>query len=599
MLSRNPGVIFISDLRLSGLPNSHWFEEDSPRGLAGRCLVDAIEYLHSVPKYPARFWHVVNAHAVRLVHRCLADQSLNRHDVLVRMTRHIDDTCKQILESRQSSIPYFGDDFWDWASVVNALAEVKESSKTTGQVFADELDGFYRSVRDRLPKGDLSINDPDREWYGPATAGLAYRVLNKLLPDGTAGLTNVLKELKIQALEKIENGQYRKRRISWRHLLWHYGQVVAVFGHDAKEQADGLADFAWVSEPHEKSERVYALARVLQGAYAAEQNEITKTALEHLYKCQNLARPLGQGLIGDTVKGSLNVLDALWPNIESSDKAAIDIMVDALINAYAKANTIGFQVAIGFEAETLEQELNKQGAKVEPLVDGARQVKHPKFYGVICQGKSNAEANNATTTLIERWGAKWIIMSGVAGSLGTSVRTGPDRAEFQGPTEGAVVVATSLAPFRLRDKTRATSTTAAVPFGGRTWMTIPADPYLFRLAHEASQNSIGDFKSYYEGLIVTGTGILDSKEHPSKGKNEELKEFPGGLAIEEEGYQMGMVCLTRGVPYLNIRAISDLAEGGKREQSDDKAREAWEQKNAGRAAANLAVKVALLLCREW
>lgn len=130
-------------------------------------------------------------------------------------------------------------------------------------------------------------------------------------------------------------------------------------------------------------------------------------------------------------------------------------------------------------------------------------------------------------------------------------------------------------------------------------MIIPADPHLFRLAHLASEQSPGEFRGYREGQIVTGTGILDSKDNPHKGKEEVLKEFAGSLAIEEEGYQMGIVCLTRDIPCLNIRGISDLAEGGKRVQGDDKAKEAWEQKGAGRAAASLAVKVALLLSDEW
>jgi len=39
-------------------------------------------------------------------------------------------------------------------------------------------------------------------------------------------------------------------------------------------------------------------------------------------------------------------------------------------------------------------------------------------------------------------------------------------------------------------------------------MIIPADPRLFCLAHKASEQSQGDFKRYYEGEIVTGTGIV-------------------------------------------------------------------------------------------
>jgi nucleoside phosphorylase len=597
MSCRNPVAIFVSDLRDSEIANSHWFEENSPRGMAGRCLVDAMEYLHSIQKFPARFWHVVNAHAVRLVHRCLTDQSVNKKDVLDRMARHIEDTCQQLLKSRQNSIPYFGDDFWDWASVINAFAEVKDVSASAKQVIDDELAEFCKAVKNKMPDA-LSTGDPEREWYGPATAALAYRVLNKLLPD-TPDLMKVLKQLKPQALQKIENGKHLGHDVPARLVRWHYGQVVALFADEATEQASQLADFSWQGEPLEKSERVYTLARVLQGAYAAEDKKTIREALEQLYKYQSLGRPLGQGLMGDTVKGSLNVLDALWPNLHASEKTAIGGMVDALILQYAKANTIGFQVAIPFEANTLESELRKIGADVGPEVSGVRTVKHRKFRAVIRQGKSNADAATASTALIETNKAKWIIMCGIAGSLGTTQREDEGAPEFVGPTEGDVIVATSLAPFRLRQKTRQTVETAAFPYGGSTWMIIPAHPQLFRLAHNASEQSQGEFKRYYEGQIVTGNGILDSKDNPHGGKKEVLKEFPGGLAIEEEGYQMGIVCLSHDVPYLSIRAISDLAEGGKRLQGDDKAREAWEQKGAGRAAASLATKVALLLSEEW
>jgi nucleoside phosphorylase len=594
MISRSPPAIFISDLRNAGTGNTNWFEENSPRGLAGRCLLDALEYLHTAPKYPARYWHVVNAHAIRLVHRCLTDSSLNRGDVLNRMTRHIEETCQQLLKSRQPSIPFYGDDFWDWASVINAIFEVRKVSHSAAEVASDELRLFSKAVLDRASEG-LSVNDPDREWYGPATAALPHRILNKHLDDEPAGLRDALKELKSQALEKVESGKYRGHEISPRHVLWHYGQVVAHFGDEARDQASRLADFSWLKEPMEKSERVYVLARVLQGAYAAKDKQTSNRALEELYKCQNLARPLGQGLMGDAVKGSLNALDALWPNLEDREKTSIGSMLDALLFQYAKANTVGFLVAIPHEMDAIIAELGLLGAKVEQRTTTTATIKHANFRAVICQGKSLGEVVAATTSLIKEHGAKWVIMSGIAGSLGKSVQHKTAGVHFIGPDKGDIVVATSMAPFHIRDKVREEIDNANVPFFGSTWMIIPADPQLFRLAHEAAESLSRDLRVFFEGMIVTRGGIMDSKP----GKEEILAEFPGGLAVEEEGYMMGIVCLSHGVPYLNIRAISDRAEGDKEKQKADKTVEDFEQRAAARSASRLAVKVAELLSHRW
>jgi nucleoside phosphorylase len=592
MFTRKPELILLSDLKDPDNTDTNWFTEESPKGLAGRCLLDAMEYLHSAPKLPARFWHVVNAHAIRLVHRCLSDSNVNRPDVLERMKPHIEETCRQLLNGRQSSVPFYGDDFWDWASVVNTFAEVRTASASAERAAEREMDSFHKSVKQCVSAG-LLVGDPNREWYGPATAALAHRVLGKSL-DNPPGLQKLLTELRSQALEPVVSGKYRGHEIPRRQELWHYGQVVALFSEDAKEQIERLADFSWSRDPIENAERVFVLARVLQGAYAADEQGTIDRALSQLYKAQNLNRPLGYGLMGDVVKGSLNVLDAVWPNLSSEDKGDIAQMVDALLAHYAKSNTVGFIVAIEHEVQALEAELKSIGATVDRK-SGAVIVKHPKFRAAICVGKSLNAATGATSTLIEKHNAKWVIMSGVAGSLGKSTEATGEGAQFKGPDKGDIVVATSMAPFRIRDKVRTEIENAKVPFDGDTWMVIPTDPELFRLAHEAVNQMKGELRYVYEGTIVSGTGIMDSAE----GKKEILAEFPGGLAVEEEGYAMGIVCLSHHVPYLNIRGISDRAEGDKKLQKQDATVEDHEQRSVARLAARLAVKVAVRLSERW
>jgi len=70
------------------------------------------------------------------------------------------------------------------------------------------------------------------------------------------------------------------------------------------------------------------------------------------------------------------------------------------------------------------------------------------------------------------------------------------------------------------------------------------------------------------------------------------------MAIEEEGYLLGLVCINLGVPYLNIRGISDRAGGDKGKQGQNKGKEASEQKAAAKAAGRLAASVALKFARS-
>ena len=62
---------------------------------------------------------------------------------------------------------------------------------------------------------------------------------------------------------------------------------------------------------------------------------------------------------------------------------------------------------------------------------------------------------------------------------------------------------------------------------------------------------------------------------------------------------MGIVCLSHHVPYLNIRGISDRAEGDKAKQKQDATIENNEQRSVAKLAARLAVRVAVKLSERW
>lgn len=301
-------------------PSNSWFKEDTTTGLTGRCLLDVLEYLRVDPKYPGRFRHVMNAHTIRLASRYLSNDELERKQVLDRLKSPIEETYRKLLKYRNPSVPFYGDDFWDWASVLEAFVVVQQGLPFSVDVeqVTRELRTFYDTVKKYLSPG-LATNR-DGEWYGPATAAIACRVLNRSrhLFQGE-DVDDVLRRLRTQALEPIQNGKYRDRNIPAFQVLWHCGQVVAEFPRETAAQRPQLEDLSCV-QSLEKTERVYALARVLQGALALKNvngsdqaaQDLYDKAIDLLYQCQNLGRPLGQGLMGDTVKGSLNVLEAIW-----------------------------------------------------------------------------------------------------------------------------------------------------------------------------------------------------------------------------------------------------------------------------------------------
>ena len=590
MLLHSSQLFLLSDLQKLDAADNNWFSEDSITALAGRCLLDTLEYSRSITRFPGRFSELANAHTIRLMCRYLRDKDLDRTEVLTRLKPFVLQTCRGLREVSNPKVPHYGDDFWDWAAILEALVEVQAifPEAMPDEAVARELTSFHHSIVAKLPEGLTTLRDG--EWFGPATATIAHRILHKFGGD-LPGVNELLRQLRSQALKLVAGGKYRGRPVAPYQVLWHYGQVVAEFKPaETRSQAKTISKLACL-DGLEKTARVYALARVIQGAHRVKDNSTVNKCLSELYVCQDLRRPLGQGLMADTVKGSLNVLEVLWPMLKPKHKVQIQLMIDALLRVRAAANTIGVVVAIQNESQAVMKAFVDAGGKVAQSGEAAV-IEGPDFrYRAVVQpGKSLAAALDAARTLIDNHQARWVIMSGIAGSLGQPVPTAEGGVKFVGPPLGAVVVAASSAPFELRDKAREFVENVKVPFGGSAWMVIPTDPWLFRLAHLAADQLFGESKTFYEGLIVTGTGIKDSPDEKAK----ILAAFPGGLAVEEEGYVIGLLCLTRRVPYLNIRGISDLAHGDKKNSEEQAKQEA-----AALSAAQLTVKFVELLSEQW
>ncbi|MGJ5176602.1 hypothetical protein ACQR16_06650 [Bradyrhizobium oligotrophicum] len=572
MVSRHPPVFFASDLHGYGIGNTGWFDDNSPRALAGRCLVDALEYLRTSPKFAAKDWHVVNANAARIVHQCLADTALARRDILDRVAPAIDEICAQIVASRQYRIPFYGDDFWDWASVVDAFCEVQTVSVTAARVAKRELDQFRRTVHIRMPSG-LSVGDPDQEWFGPAVATRAHRLLNTRASGFDPDLRH---ELQAQALERIERGRYRGRQVTPWQLSWHYGQVVGEFQRAAGDQAAELADFAWLAVPLEPGKRAMVLARILQGAGAVKDRRTLLQALDELYRCETPGRPLGQGVIGASVEACLDVLEALWPQLDDRDKAGINTMLDALRFLHAKAHTIGFIVETPEDIEGLIQAMGP-GTLIEQRNVARAIIRHSCFHAVICLGRSMTEVASAAAVAIEEHGARWLIMPGRAHALGPALAQAAQGARFVGAGPGDLVIATAVAPFRIEIKVRDALSIAEPPFPN-DGMIIPADAELCRLAHESAATMLDEIGVFFEGMTVTRNGGGTAAEISAA--------FPGALATDETSYMMALTCLTHAVPCLVVQSLAEMPPQAP-------------ARSARNAGCRLAVKVAETLCRRW
>lgn len=598
MLSRNPDSISLSNLKDIDPANFNWFGETSRTALAGRCLLDALQYLRAIPSFSAQFREVTNAHTIRLVCQCLSDSDLQGGKFLKKMKPYVVGTCDQLREARKDSVPPYGEDFWDWAVVLQAFIEVHRHFPNAGGLndakINDELTSFYENVESKMDTGLTVPANKDKEWYGPATAAAAHQILGIYRDRFGGKVDDVIAKMRAQALVQIDAGEYGGRKVQPYQQAWHYGQVVAEFPVDATAQAKFITDFSYLDSTSGKADRVYALARVLQGAAKAADNRTVTAAIDELYKYEDLGRPLGQGLMGDKVKGSLNVLEALWPTLQPGQKTRIRVMVDTLMRAHLEANTVGIVVAIGNEMEAAKKVFTAAGARVSLEELGTTVLEHEDYHVVVCADKAIMGAQEATKKLIDKHKVQWLIMFGIAGSLAEFVEAPgtPPKLVGRGPDIGEVVIATSLAPYGIYQKIRENIEIAKVPFRGNAWWIIPTDPVLFGLAHEVAE-SFGT--GFCEGLIVTGTSVVDLVT----AKAEVLKEFPGGLAAETEGYTVGLICLLSGVRYLVIRGISDPADGSKRDQARDKKREKKEQMQAAVAAGKVVAGVVKLLSGRW
>jgi adenosylhomocysteine nucleosidase len=169
-------------------------------------------------------------------------------------------------------------------------------------------------------------------------------------------------------------------------------------------------------------------------------------------------------------------------------------------------------------------------------------------------------AATTTTVLIEHFGVRQIVFTGVAGGLGDGVRVGdvvvadalvqhdmdasPLFPRFELPGTGLSMLRPSA------DQTaavRATVEQALAPSALVAGDTL-ADVHLDELGLALPR--------VHQGLIVSGDQFVHSAQACAALK----QALPSALAVEMEGAAVAQVCHDFGVPYTVIRTISDRAD---------------------------------------
>jgi nucleoside phosphorylase len=559
---------------------------------AGRCLLDVIESLRVEPR-GTRFEQIELAHTLRMLVLCLRE--LGRHDVLERISHRVRDAASRIISNQVRTVPYYGEDFWDWAYIVLSLERVTSAYPQFEDLtnrMREEVNTLFEKTKQRVDRA-LAV-ERDNEWFGPAVPVAVYRALTDLSGyiEDKRTLYEVLAKLKAQALGLITDGKYMGKGVKPDYHCWHYGQVVREFPNESTQQQGLIRDFSEL-EDKDVADRVYGLSRVLEGARAIKDKDTFDNALSWLYKCERHERLLGHGILSDTVKGSVNVLEALWPTVTKEHYKEINEMVDKLFERHRSENRIGILVAVEMEETECINEFRQTGAKIS-TENSITNISDDNFEVIVIMGKGNNAAFDGTRDLVETHKVKWLICLGIAGSMGKKKGI-PFRRKFVAPKKGDVVVSATVASDRIREKVRKEVENAGVPWGRTDWMLLPAHPKLFLLSHEIIEVPEDASFAFWEGLIVTGNGIRDNP----KEKGRMLERWPSALAVEEEGFLVGLRANFDGIPFIVVRGISDLAQGDKRRQKQDPKMEEEEQRRAARNAAKHVVKIVTKLSDRW
>lgn len=148
------------------------------------------------------------------------------------------------------------------------------------------------------------------------------------------------------------------------------------------------------------------------------------------------------------------------------------------------------------------------------------------------------------SVMIEKFGAKALLFSGVAGGISKELKIGD------------LIMATSLCQHDV-DITAFGHPSGFIPEGT---LMVEADKNLLAIARlVAKEMNIG----MKEGIIATGDQFVADAARKSW-----IEKTFNADALEMEGASVACVCQNFGIPFFVLRAISDTADGGASEDFD-------------------------------
>lgn len=163
-------------------------------------------------------------------------------------------------------------------------------------------------------------------------------------------------------------------------------------------------------------------------------------------------------------------------------------------------------------------------------------------------GIGKVNASSAAATAILGWSPSAILVSGVAGALDASLRTGD------------IVVSTGALDHHL-DLTPFIRRPGCLP--GMASPVLPASLPLVESAVQAARTAAsrtswqsGSDVAVHTGVFATGDVLVSSKAL----KTSITKRFPEAMAVDMETAAVAQVALSAAIPWVCARVISDLAD---------------------------------------
>lgn len=202
-------------------------------------------------------------------------------------------------------------------------------------------------------------------------------------------------------------------------------------------------------------------------------------------------------------------------------------------------STIGIIGAMEIEVETLKRHMKVRRTLKKANMEFCEGVLSGHEAVVVRSGIGKVNAAICTHILINDFGARAIINTGIAGSLRKEINIGD------------IVISTDVM-YHDVDATCFGYQPGEVPQMGIA--SFQADGKLSELAEKACKE-VNPGIQVFHGRVVSGDQFINSREHKNR-----LAETFDGFCAEMEGAGIAQAAWLNGTPFVILRAISDKAD---------------------------------------